>query len=213
MLLNIKQEEQQYSDGENFNDNTYSDSDDDDRTEATVDVNNASTNDAKQDEDNPPAKTPRKDDQVSVHFMAETVIDLPEVPRLFECYLCHKTWKTAGEHNQIVQIESIFHFVFCPGNLTYHFTCYHTIGKTSKCHLCGKWIHDSSNMVRHLNTHFEMKQFRCNICDFSFARSYSLRKHLLLHNNSEEEYKCSKCAKVFVTKQHLKLHKHSHVRK
>lgn len=67
-------------------------------------------------------------------------------------------------------------------------------------------------MVRHLNMHFDTKQYRCNICEFSFARAISLRKHLLIHNEpNTKSFSCSKCSKVFVSNKHLKIHKKSHV--
>ncbi|KAG4077404.1 hypothetical protein HA402_009805 [Bradysia odoriphaga] len=188
VLVNIKLEELQGSDDEHFNDNAYSDSDDDEQG-TTNEVNDMRPNGAQSEED------PRKDSiQAMVPFMAETTIESPEVPRLFECYLCHKTWKTAG-------------------NLTYHFTCYHTTGKTSKCNLCGKWIKDASNMVRHLNSHFKTKQFRCSMCDSEFARYTSLKKHLQSHSEpNAKEFKCSKCSKVFITRMHFKAHLKEHKR-
>ncbi|KAJ6634368.1 Zinc finger protein, partial [Pseudolycoriella hygida] len=189
VLLNIKQEDdQRLSDGEHYLDNTYSDSDGEVyETIKTGKIEPVTSlreqNDETKAEENIHSLVP---------FMAETILEptaISSAPKLFECYLCHKTWKTAG-------------------NLTYHFISYHTIGKTSKCHLCGKWIRDASNMVRHLNVHFSTKQYQCHICDFSFARSTSLKNHLLSHSQpNQKTFDCSSCSKTFISKQHLKIHK------
>lgn len=197
VLLSIKQEEELLSDGEQYVDNTFSDSDGDEH-DAT---NDATANDAiktpntTKDEDSG-ANDDTKNGSIlatMVPFLAETVIEPPTTSNMFECYLCHKSWKTAG-------------------SLTYHFICYHTMGKTPKCHLCGKWIKDPSNMVRHLNMHFSTKNHQCHICSFSFARAASLRNHLIVHNTpNAAEFKCSKCEKVFISKKHLKIHKKDHV--
>ncbi len=184
LLVNIKQEELHSSDGEHYVDNTFSDNGDDEEYEPP----NVTPNEEKPDEITETVEVKKQ-----LPSLAEMGINLQDGDRLFECYLCHKTWKTAG-------------------NLTYHFTCYHTIGKTSKCHLCGKWIKDASNMVRHLNAHFNLKQFQCNICDSSFARPHSLRLHILAHSEgSTDEFICSKCSAVFITKVQLHIHLKNHV--
>lgn len=189
-VLNIKEEEQLSSDGEQYIDNTFSDSDGEDRETAMDEAINTTKH-----EENDAADDAKKDNILAmVPYMAETIIEPPAVSTtMFECYLCHKTWKSAG-------------------NLTYHFTCYHTIGKTSKCTLCGKWIKDPSNMVRHLNMHFSTKPYQCNLCDYSYARSTSLKKHLLSHSKpNTSTHSCSKCKKVFISKKHLKIHRKTHV--
>lgn len=94
-MVNIKQEELPDSDGEHFNDNAYSDSDEEE-LETPNEVNNTPPNNAQIDED-----SKRDTFQAMVPFMAETTIESPpEVPRLFECYLCHKTWRTAGKQEK-----------------------------------------------------------------------------------------------------------------
>lgn len=194
--MSIKVEDAHSSDGENYVDNTFSDGDDEDHEAKDEEPNNVTQNDDKQEVHNVINDARKKANiQPYLPVMAETQMDAQDVPQLFECYLCHKTFKSAG-------------------GLTYHFTCYHTIGKINKCQLCGKWINDPSNMVRHLNLHFNTKQFQCNICDSSFARSFSLRKHLLVHNEegtNTKEFKCSKCSKVCTTKHQMQLHMKNHV--
>lgn len=195
-LLSIKQEEPVSSDGEHgepFNDNTLSDSDGEGHE--TADAGHQVAVNTTKYEENEANDDGKKDNILAmVPFMAETVIEPPPAAsNMFECYLCHKTWKSAG-------------------NLTYHFTCYHTVGKTSGCTICGKWIINPSNMVRHLNMHFSTKPYQCNLCDFSYSRSTSLKRHLLSHSRAgTSSYKCSKCSHVFISKKHLKIHKKTHV--
>lgn len=67
-------------------------------------------------------------------------------------------------------------------------------------------------MVRHLNFHLSLKQFQCDLCDLSFARSKSLKMHLLRHDSPKAgAFKCSSCEKTFISKKHLKMHKKTHV--
>lgn len=96
-MVNIKQEEVHSSDGEAFNDNAYDSDSDVDEQGATNEVINVHANNAKIEEDAKEGSF-----QAMVPFMAETTIDSPEVPRLFECYLCHKTWRTAGKEMMLI---------------------------------------------------------------------------------------------------------------
>lgn len=89
-MLTIKQEENLSSDGEQYNDHTFNDGDSDYEEN---DASKVTANEEKH-EDNEDAK---KDNIISMApFMAQTVIEPQTDSNMFECYLCHKTWKTAG---------------------------------------------------------------------------------------------------------------------
>lgn len=83
-MVQIKQEDL-LSDGEQCDDN-----DSIDGGEHYDNINSTNSSDDDDNEDNI---------QTIVPFMAETLIEtqpLADIPNLFECYLCHKSWKTAG---------------------------------------------------------------------------------------------------------------------
>ncbi|KAG4077362.1 hypothetical protein HA402_009763 [Bradysia odoriphaga] len=235
VFVSIKSEEVNLSDDEHYNDNTFSGSDDDEQATANARLYDART------EENGLISNARKDNIQGIQEMAEKAVKSQEPPQLFECYFCHKTFKTAG--------KLTYHFTCCHsiqkpskstvkrtiklpspepprsyecylchksmktvGHLVYHYNLYHTIGKTPTCILCGKWINDGSNMVRHLNSHLDEKEYRCDICHAGLKTQKGLKKHSQSHSDPNvKKFKCSKCPKVFITKiqfkAHLELHK------
>lgn len=93
MLLSIKHEELPESDGEEqYNDNTFNDYD----SEEHEDIHEATTEDShKENEASRVAKT-EIDISPMMPFTVETVTEPQISTNMFECYLCHKSWKTAG---------------------------------------------------------------------------------------------------------------------
>ncbi|XP_037025994.1 zinc finger protein 883-like isoform X2 [Bradysia coprophila] len=225
----IKTEELNSSDGENFNDDSASDSEEG----TTNEVRNWRHNREPIDESGVNSKS-RKD---NIQAMTEKPFPSLKSTKRFECYLCHKTFRTAGKltyhfnrcHSirrktrstvkrtiESQELPTSFECYLCQksmntvGHLLHHFTLYHTIGKTSKCILCGKWI---TKMVYHLNAHLNVKPFHCNMCDAAFRRPEVLKKHLLSHSNPHvKQFKCSKCSKVFITRMQFKTHHKGHKR-
>lgn len=132
-------------------------------------------------------------------------------PKLFECYLCHKSWPTVGNDTEFL-FQNYNLMINVSGHLTYHFGRHHTMGTTSKCHLCGKWLRTPSSLVRHVNMHLSDRPYHCDLCDFSFASSISLKRHMVRHNESNANpFECSKCQKAFISQRHLRLHRKTHV--
>lgn len=60
----------------------------------------------------------------------------------------------------------------------------------------------------------EEKQFKCDLCDKSFVRNQSLKKHMLIHSGVKLErpkkFKCDLCDKSFSDSSKLTIHKVSH---
>lgn len=122
--------------------------------------------------------------------------------------------KTAGKHFQTNQGDKITKnsSEIIAGKLVYHYTVYHLIGKISKCTLCDKWVPDTSNMVRHLNHHFNESEFTCTNCGAGFKTNRGLKIHLLAHSDPKTElFHCTKCPNIFIAKARFKDHMEKHV--
>ncbi|KAM3134547.1 hypothetical protein pb186bvf_013361 [Paramecium bursaria] len=73
---------------------------------------------------------------------------------------------------------------------------------------CGAHFRKKSKLQRHYNeTHLNLKQFVCEICNKAFKRSQHLKRHQLSHTQ-ERPYKCEilNCPQSFNCKHHLKRH-------
>lgn len=107
VLLSIKLEELPTSDGEHYVDNSFNDdySDDEEETNAVRQV----TNEEKPEEKLQVNDVAKRDNFLSMApFMAEAVIEHQSNTTIFECYLCHKTWRTAGTYD-LLSIRYEFH--------------------------------------------------------------------------------------------------------
>lgn len=91
--MRVKTEELDISDNEHYNDNAFGDSDEDEQgtTTGVVRPNNQliEQNGAKRD---------ARQDNIQVPCMAETTNKKQGLQKSFECYLCHKAFKTAGNN-------------------------------------------------------------------------------------------------------------------
>lgn len=95
VLLNIKHEELQESDGEeHYPDNAFNERDSDSDEH---EVNHATTSEERHEESaaDHVAKT-EVDISPMMPFIVEAVSEAQIGSNIFECYLCHKSWKTAG---------------------------------------------------------------------------------------------------------------------
>ncbi|KAJ3121975.1 hypothetical protein HK098_003235 [Nowakowskiella sp. JEL0407] len=52
---------------------------------------------------------------------------------------------------------------------------------------CGKKTIRRSNLKSHMKTHFEKREFTCDICGFPFSRPYDLKRHKLYLSQANEE--------------------------
>nr|CAI5857389.1 unnamed protein product [Callosobruchus analis] len=76
------------------------------------------------------------------------------------------------------------------------------------CHVCGKQI-ISNEPKSHVDSHENVKRYKCSVCDKSFTFRDCLRKHVVIHSN-EAKFICSTCGKHFKRRDNLVVHMRSH---
>lgn len=85
------------------------------------------------------------------------------------------------------------------------------IKRTSvKCEPCNKYFKNIRNYKNHLkSTHIDVKLFKCDICDKSFAQSIYLKAHKRIHSG-EKPFICDTCGKAFNQSSNLQTHIKTH---
>ncbi|XP_055371519.1 uncharacterized protein LOC129605651 [Condylostylus longicornis] len=77
------------------------------------------------------------------------------------------------------------------------------------CTSCSAKFSSPVQLKCHMKAHTG-KSFYCELCDRFFVNNRNLQRHLKLHSEEKEEFKCSNCEKNFETKLKLKLHERTH---
>ena len=73
----------------------------------------------------------------------------------------------------------------------------------SICPICGIQIQgNNSNFQRHV----QCQPYTCHVCDKSFARSDSLKRHMMIHNDNSVYYECETSDKKFKSNSSLRTH-------
>ena len=85
---------------------------------------------------------------------------------------------------------------------------YTPVGNKFQCNLC-PGILAASSRARHTLTHTGEKQYKCDICENSFADNSALKSHRRTHTG-EKPYKCDVCGECFTQSSTLKSHNHIH---
>ena len=99
------------------------------------------------------------------------------------------------------------------GNIPTH---KHSMGKTQGhtrfyywCEQCDAKFVFKSDLMRHLRTHCDEKQFECDSCDFKSKYLSNLYTHKKRHNGNYDQY-CQKCDAKFLFPYALRCHMRTH---
>lgn len=148
------------------------------------------------------------------HWLANHSGDRP-----YECYLCHKSYKTRSilqEHMSAYHIGDtacvcdvcglIFPVIT---KLRKHFVYKHTTARPYQCDLCPRTFKLLNGLKIHRRTHTGEKPYTCKICSASFAVATTLKLHERRHTGVKP-YACPYCGKSFsdssTHRQHVRLH-------
>ena len=73
------------------------------------------------------------------------------------------------------------------------------------CMVCKKVFTAKRSLTRHMKLHSQVKEiFKCDDCEKTFSRYDSLKCHTEHHHsNNGEIFKCGKCSKVFNMKSNM----------
>ena len=80
---------------------------------------------------------------------------------------------------------------------------------TFNCDQCPGTFTLQTSLGRHKKTvHQKILQFKCNICDKSFAEMSKLKRHKVSHDNTDatNSFKCEQCDKAYNISDNLKRH-------
>lgn len=87
------------------------------------------------------------------------------------------------------------------GDTNNKFTC--SFRKDKK--ICGMTFTRQENFNSHMNTHLNLKPFKCMECEKGFASNKTLSRHYQAHRG-EKPYACTKCDKCYADNRNLKNH-------
>lgn len=92
-----------------------------------------------------------------------------ELPRPFECDICHKTYRTKS-------------------NLSTHMRIHRTPSRVFSCTVCPKTFFFGTDLRKHVRTHSQNRSIICDICGEAFKSADTLKCHLRRHSG-ERPYK------------------------
>ncbi|XP_064477457.1 oocyte zinc finger protein XlCOF6-like [Ornithodoros turicata] len=74
------------------------------------------------------------------------------------------------------------------------------------CDVCDKKFAHKFALDAHMPTHFEYRDFRCEMCGMAFKRKHTLKEHINAVHCSDKKFQCSVCGEMFAVKRYLDAH-------
>ena len=152
-------------------------------------------------------------------------LDIPEAANPCQCRYCGKILTRVfyrKEHERIHTGEKPFQCNYCEkrfnsqGSCRKHERRHGKFKRGFECDHCGRKFYDYRYYKSHMRTHLGEKPYSCHICNRSFGIENVLKKHMLIHNEQNQQpsqaqqYRCSLCPSTFSSTQELKEHTQTH---
>ena len=80
-----------------------------------------------------------------------------------------------------------------------------------RCDICEKTFAQKANLHKHLLIHSGSKPFQCYVCGKAFRQRSSLQKHYTIHTNGSSSFMCQTCNRMFGSRTNLQRHMLVHV--
>jgi RNase P subunit RPR2 len=102
------------------------------------------------------------------------------------CPICQKTYKTASTLSQHLDTH---------GKTEYH------------CSECNLRLNSKRTLKQHMLKHSDAIRFTCEICNAQFKRTKAYKEHLISQHTNIKAYKCDWCEKSFANGANCRKHK------
>lgn len=113
-----------------------------------------------------------------------------ELPRPFECDICHRTYRSKS-------------------NIQAHMKIHKSENRIYSCKLCPKAFFYGTDLRKHIRTHSRDRSVICEVCGAAFKSVDTLKCHVRRHTG-ERPYQCSQCSRSFTTSNSLEIHNRTH---
>ncbi|CAG5057372.1 unnamed protein product [Parnassius apollo] len=139
----------------------------------------------------------------------------------FPCEICNKVYSTQQKQkNHVDTVHKMvkrFKCTQCPERFSEYFRRQkhlvevHGVAPLQyKCNVCDKSFDRRYTLSRHMKRdHLEERDFQCHLCSYKCFTNNELRVHMVKHNG-ERIYECSVCKKSYARKKTLKEHMRIH---
>ncbi|KAG6459155.1 gastrula zinc finger protein XlCGF26.1 [Manduca sexta] len=139
----------------------------------------------------------------------------------FPCEICGKIFASQQKHkNHVDTVHKLvkrFKCTKCPDRFTEYFRRQkhmvevHGVAPLQyKCNVCERTFERRYTLSRHMKRdHLEERDFQCELCSYKCFTKNELRVHMVKHNG-ERIFECSVCKKSYARKKTLKEHMRIH---
>ena len=137
-------------------------------------------------------------------------------PKDYKCKFCELLWAShsslemhiAVSHQKLVNVCDICGKVVRLGTLNEHKKIVHNKNHEHVCHICPKTFPLKKGLKTHLaNVHGESdKQYKCEHCGKIFFDKYRLKFHVEAIHNHSKVFQCPECPKIFSMKIYMQTH-------
>ncbi|VVC98046.1 unnamed protein product [Leptidea sinapis] len=142
-----------------------------------------------------------------------THVHLKQGPKLRSCHLCDVFVTGSRRSRHMEEVHGLPRPTcaacgkkFCfPSKLIKHQKTVHMGEKNHPCTRCDKSFATRYAMLKHCETHSELRPYNCDVCGKKFKNKKGLSVHMDIHNN-RRRYKCEACDRGFVQTSSLKYH-------